>query len=570
MKKSKNNLSFLIVIAAVMVTAVIAGVAISKRLGKSDQELSHENAVSQLEKKLKKITVREVPPRKATVQIAGTDLAQELPDISKYPLSVSGKGYDSALELEIISSTEKSSGGTDGWLNEVAEKFNSEHILIDGEWATVTVRPIASGAAIDYIISGKHVPQLYSPSNELWGEMIASKGVDINLISHRIAGNTAGILVSKEIYKKLEDTYGSVTISTIIEATIKSEITMGYTNPYASSTGLNFLVSALHEFDPTDLLGSKATEEFQKFQQNVPFVAYTTLQMREAAANGVLDAFIMEYQGYYNAPELRDYAFIPFGVRHDSPVYTVGSLSASEQAAAKRFVEYCLNDENQALAKRYGFNYQEDYSYTLPANVSGSVMLSAQKLWKTEKDAGSPVMAVFVADVSGSMGGAPLQNLQSSLINASQYINSTNYVGLVSYSTNVAVNLPIAKFDLNQRSYFTGAVEDLSAGGNTATYDAVLVALDMVRKAQAQVESETGQTVKPLLFVLSDGETNIGNSLNDIRKIVAGLEIPCYTIGYNANLKALSELSSINEAASINADSEDVVYSLKSLFNAQM
>ena len=46
--------------------------------------------------------------------------------------------------------------------------------------------------------------------------------------------------------------------------------------------------------------------------------------------------------------------------------------------------------------------------------------------------------------------------------------------------------------------------------------------------------------------------------------------MPCYTIGYNANLSALSELSAINEAASINADNDDVIYSLKSLFNAQM
>lgn len=179
-------------------------------------------------------------------------------------------------------------------------------------------------------------------------------------------------------------------------------------------------------------------------------------------------------------------------------------------------------------------------------------------------------MAVFVADVSGSMGGVPLQELQASLINASQYINNTNYVGLVSYSSDVTINLPIARFDLNQRSYFTGAVQDLSPGGNTATYDAVLVALDMLMKAQESVEAETGQKIRPLLFVLSDGETNIGNKLSDIRDVVEGLEVPCYTIGYNANLDALAELSAINEAASINADSDDVIYALKSLFNAQM
>ena len=563
--KSKNT-AFLAVLAVLMIGGIGGGILISRNLGKTDQEVSRETAIAQLDKKLKKISVSETQPRKATVEIAGNNLAEELPDIGKYPLTVTGRGD---INIEIVSSTEKATGGTDGWLIDVAEDFNSTHYTIDGQWATVSIRPIASGAAIDYIISGKYVPEGFTPSNELWGDMIAAENVRIEKIADRLAGNTAGILINKDTYQKLSASYGNVDISTIVNATVKSEITMGYTNPYASSTGLNFLVSALEEFDSSDILSQNATEKFRSFQQNVPFVAYTTLQMREAAKNGVLDAFLMEYQGYYNATELRDYEFIPFGVRHDSPMYAVGDLSAVQNETLKAFTEYCMNEKSQNSAKKYGFNALDDYK-SAQWNLPGKTLESAQKLWKTEKDSGSPVMAVFVADVSGSMGGAPLQNLQSSLINASQYINETNYVGLVSYSTGVTVNLPIAKFDLNQRSYFTGAVEDLSPGGNTATYDAVLVGLDLLRKAQEQVEAETGQKIKPLLFVLSDGETNVGNTLKDIRPIVTGMEVPCYTIGYNANLSALQELSAINEAASINADNDDVIYSLKSLFNAQM
>ena len=63
---------------------------------------------------------------------------------------------------------------------------------------------------------------------------------------------------------------------------------------------------------------------------------------------------------------------------------------------------------------------------------------------------------------------------------------------------------------------------------------------------------------------------NVGCNLNKIDGIVKSLSIPVYTIGYNANLDELGQLSAINEAATINADSEDVVYKLGSLFNAQM
>ena len=567
-KSTSKNIGFLAGIGVLMIALIGGGIALTKNLGKSNREVTRENAIAQLDKKLKKIQVFEAQPRKAAVEIAETNLAAELPDINKYPLSVTGRG---TVNIEIFSSTEKSSSGTDGWLNGVAEKFNSSRYEIDGQWATVSVRPIASGAAIDYMISGKYLPEAYSPSNELWGEMIAAENVKIEKIEDRLAGNTAGILVSKKTYDTLKQEYGEVNISSVVDATVKSKITMGYTNPYASSTGMNFLVAALEEFDSTDILSQNAIEKFRKFQQNVPFVAYTTLQMRDAASKGVLDAFLMEYQGYYNVrSELHDYEYIPFGVRHDSPLYVLSDeVSGAQKQLAKAFADYCLTPECQSMATKYGFNGKEEYR-SAQWGLDGKTLESAQKLWKTEKDAGSPVMAVFVADVSGSMAGVPLQNLQSSLINASQYINETNYVGLISYSDDVTINLPINKFDLNHRSYFTGAVEDLSPTGSTATYDAVLVALNMLKEAQEKVQAETGQTIKPLLFVLSDGETNTGCDLSDIRPVVEGLKVPCYTIGYNANLNELKKLSEINEAASINADSEDVIYSLKSLFNAQM
>ncbi len=73
-----------------------------------------------------------------------------------------------------------------------------------------------------------------------------------------------------------------------------------------------------------------------------------------------------------------------------------------------------------------------------------------------------------------------------------------------------------------------------------------------------------------MLFVLSDGEANSGHTLKEVRPVLESLQVPVYTIGYNADLDALKQISSINEAASINADSEDVVYKLKSLFNSNL
>ena len=118
---------------------------------------------------------------------------------------------------------------------------------------------------------------------------------------------------------------------------------------------------------------------------------------------------------------------------------------------------------------------------------------------------------------------------------------------------------------MTQHSYFNGAVKKLYASGATATYDAVTVAVDMLLRAQEEVPDS-----KLEIFLLSDGEQNAGYSLQDIQGILKAYKIPVYTIGYNANLDELEKISEINEAASINAETDDVIYKLKSLFNAQM
>jgi Ca-activated chloride channel homolog len=304
---------------------------------------------------------------------------------------------------------------------------------------------------------------------------------------------------------------------------------------------------------------------FEKFQTNIPFVSYTTLQMRESAQSGVLDGFIMEYQTYANSPDLKsDYIFSPFGVRHDSPMYVIGDLSKEKTEILNKFIEFCKSDKSQKLASDYGFNNLNEYKSEM-GDINGDIVSQAQKLWKEKKNANKEIAAVFVADVSGSMEGEPMNKLKKSLLNGSQYIGKDNSVGLVSFSNDVNINLPIGKFDINQRSLFAGAVNDLQASGKTAMFDGVTVALKMLLDEKAK-----NPNAKLMLFVLSDGETNYGHSLDDIQDILKTFKIPVYTIGYNADIKALQNLSNINEAASINADSEDVVYKLGSLFNAEM
>lgn len=558
----KNYGLFTIAFMAICIV-VFGGITLTRNVGKSQKVIDKESATSKLTKMVEKIDPSTADPVKSAIEYeAEEDDGSELPDIDTCEVNVTAS---TSLYAEIYSSPEKAGTGTDGWLCEMAEDFNKEGFEINGEKISVQIRKVNSGQALEYIATGKAVPDGYSPSSMMWVSMLNEKGIETDIVTERMVGNVAGILLNEETYKKITEDYGSVDLKAITEATEAGDFSMGYTNPFASTAGLNFLVTTLSRYDSANPLSDTATEGFQKFQKNVPFVSLTTMQMRDAAENGSLDGFIMEYQSYVNDASLsREYKFTPFGYRHDNPLVAISSISAEKKEILTMFAEYCDSEEGKEKADKYGFNGMDSYVCEYE-ELSGDVLVDAQKLYKKNKDNGRPVIGVFVADVSGSMGGAPLAALQDSLINSMKYINSDNYIGLVSYSDDVCIEVPIAQFNLEQQSLFKGAVENLYDAGGTATFDGVCVATDMILKAMEQYPD-----AKPMLFVLSDGETNTGYSLKDVKDILTSLRIPVYTIGYNANLEALQSISSINEAASIDASTDDVVYQLKTLFNANM
>ncbi len=532
--------------------------------GRSLAEIeTEEDAKKQLEKMLEKVRITETPLKKASVSLETGNLAEEVPEIDEYDFSIRG---NADVDLEIFATSEKSGDGKDGWLNEVAENFNGGHRkLSDGSTVSVSIRPMSSGLGADYIISGKYLPDAYTPSNALFGKLIEAQSGEVSKVCD-LADNAAGILLSKSTAKSVEEAYGEVSVKTVCQATEDGVITMGYTNPLTSATGLNFLMSTLSAYGGEDLLGADASEGFTKFQENVPYVAYTTLQMRDSAKSGSLNGMVMEYQLYFNDSDLKsEYEFTPFGIPHNNPLYAVGTLSAQKKEALEMFADYCYSEESMKLAKKCGF-YQLDYDGSREA-YTGAQILGAQKLWKLNKDSGKDILAVFVADVSGSMAGEPINNLKASLTNAASYINENNYIGLVSYSDDVAMDLPLGKFDLNQRSYFQGAVENLSANGGTASYNAVCIAVKMLIEAKKDHPDS-----KQMIFLLSDGAVNSGWSAKEITPLMKYYKIPVYTIAYGgeADTNELETVSAINEAACIRASSEDVVYQLKQLFNAQM
>ncbi len=491
------------------------------------------------------------------------DLARALPEIDENPLVVSGSGD---VVIEIFASTEKSGSGTDGWVVEVAEAFNSSNPrLADGSTVGVSIRKIASGRGYLYIGSEQYQPHGFTPSNVLWVEMAAARGVKMTAIADRLVPNVAGIVMTTDTAARLEQTYGALDPQAVVNAVVAGDLTMAYTNPFESSTGLNFLVTTLSSFaggDESRLLDPDVVSTFESFQSRVPFTALTTLQIRESVeAGGSLDAFVMEWQTYTKTDSLRSgYRFIPFGILHDNPLYGVGDLSAQQLEALQAFSAFAAQTQYTDLAAEYGF---DPAPYTPAMAVpSGATLISAQQVWKERKDGGRSVAAVFVADVSGSMSGTRIVALKEALLTGMKFIAADNYLGVVEFDNQVRLVLPLAQFDLNQQALFAAAVTDMDAAGGTAMYDGVCLGLQMLVDAV-----HANPDVKPMLFVLTDGETSAGHTYGQVDEIIAGLNYPVHTVGFEANIDELARLSGLVESASINASEGDVKTKITSMFN---
>ena len=263
---NRNGKTVGMIIAAVCFVAFILIAAIVSNVSKNASEDiasgKFHGSQKTLDELLERVDYTSATPVKASITLADTSLYDELPEIDKYPLIVDGHGQ---IDIEIFTSGEKAGSGNDSWLIDCADTFNrANYTTTNGETISLSVRSVSSGLAADYIISNKYLPDLYTPSNELFGEYAMANGGRLELYDSKLVGNTAGLLVKKDSeYKDVES---------ILNAVMDGKINIGYTNPQTSATGLNLLIEILKTFGNNNVSSDTAADAFAKFNNNIPFV----------------------------------------------------------------------------------------------------------------------------------------------------------------------------------------------------------------------------------------------------------------------------------------------------------
>ncbi|MEM8604662.1 MAG: VWA domain-containing protein, partial [Cyanobacteria bacterium P01_H01_bin.121] len=442
----------------------------------------------------------EVQDSQITDQLASRytiDQIQEpLPTIEEFPLyGAQPSTNPNEVYIEIYSSSEKANidRQNERWLVEVADAFNAQgQTVSSGQTIRVGVRKIASGTTARLLLADAVQPNGYTPSNDLWVQMVSSQGVPVQPVAARLVPNTAGWVLPADVYYQLAAA-GDVTFERLVDQVAAGSLTVGYPNPYKSSTALNLLYTlfwraAGHQQDGqpltiADVESPQVSSVFEQFQTGVVITTATTLDLQELFLRDrqVLQAFPLEYQNYLNlkqVPGFETTQFVPFGIPHNNPLVGFDWNTPAQQEALQKFAAFATAPDRQAIAKDQGFvvtDYLEQGQ--TPPIPNGDVLLAAQSEWKLRKDAGRTAYMAVVVDTSGSMEGEPLAAVQSGLRVASQYINPSNQISLITFSDQPVKQLGLEPFEEQQHKRFLAAVDQLRPGGGTALYDGVMVGL---------------------------------------------------------------------------------------------
>lgn len=150
---------------------------------------------------------------------------------------------------------------------------------------------------------------------------------------------------------------------------------------------------------------------------------------------------------------------------------------------------------------------------------------------------GSGAATHFVVDVSGSMGGTPLDQAKAALREVGGALPGGSIVGLRSFGGNCGdggdLLIPVGPLESTK---FGAAVDGLRAGGGTPTPDALRAAVaDLPLTGQRQI------------VLISDGQSGCGDPCETAEQLhdQAGVDFTVHTVGYNVGAQASSELTCI-------------------------
>jgi Ca-activated chloride channel family protein len=339
---------------------------------------------------------------------------------------------------------------------------------------------------------------------------------------------------------------------------------LAFTNPSLSTSGRNVLVSLYSiaagkppaDLTVADIDRVDVVDYVKQFQGLVDHYMPTTISLntKVSQGSGYGHFFLMPEDNLANMYLGNESVLTPDGSRepitpvrdlvmiypkegavlNGNPAGIVSAPWVGEEspAAAREWVKFLREDDQQALFAAAGFrspqgvdrpvdaaefatwglNAEPPTAKIEPGDLQPPVLDRIIDSWSAVK---KPAIVTFVVDVSGSMIGEPLSQVQGGLLNvvdaiaASDNPQNPNQVGLLTFSSSVVTEMEPAAIQ-DAKYDIADAISAMTADGGTALFDAVARAVTLTDEATGDPAATRA------VVVLSDGEATEGRCLSDV------------------------------------------------------
>lgn len=358
----------------------------------------------------------------------------------------------------------------------------------------------------------------------------------------------------------------------------------GHTDPYISSTALSTLIaefyasarynsnnSSLRRLTLDAVNDPNVQTGVRRIEQLIKHYSSRTTEFKEYIAQGpeYLDfvaleendlIYINQGKTQYQPPE-KLVALYPkegtFWHEHPFAIPNADWVTPEQREAAKVFTAYVRSKPVQEVVLANGFRpatTEVPIGYPISAELGvdpnqpttvldvpdPSVIAAVQASWQFVKKQADVLLLI---DVSGSMQGDKIDQARQAALAFLDKLPAQNRVGLMTFNHIISLNQPLDSFERNSADV-RSAISGLIADGDTALYDAVIAAVDLLGQDQSSDRIRA-------IVLLSDGQDTASvRTLNDMTNAIAGqrggknpiLIIPV-AYGSDADINALNAIA---------------------------
>jgi Ca-activated chloride channel homolog len=494
-------------------------------------------------------------------------------------------------------------------LKPLIERFNSEGRRVGGKPVFIEGEVVSSGDAETKIAKGRLQPAVWSPASSLWGRLL-----DFDADRPYAARDNPSIVRTPLVIAMWEPFARAlgypkkkVGFDEIIRLARSKEgwaafgkpefgpFKLVHTNPDFSTSGLSAVVAEYYAttgkkegLKESDVTARRARDAVRSIERSIVHYGDTTLfiadQMKKrgpgyASAVAMEEATLLDFNRNRGSQPKLVALYPPEGTFYsDNPFIVLDApwVSSQERDGAKKFQSFLEDEITPERAAKAGFRpadvKQPPVEPITKANGADPkqpqralglpeprVLDRIRRTWRADR---KPANVLLVFDTSGSMAEEDrLARAKEGLKVFLREASPNDRVGLVSFSDQVRVLVPVERPLRENRARLLEKVDGLIADGGTAVYDATTLGFKNVRDLRDKERINA-------VVVLTDGEdTESSLSADEVVRNVSKQgdsedQVRIFTIAYSPEAsgakEALEKISKESGGQPYEGDTEDI------------